>query len=646
MARAAWDEHQILPDQVIIFGQAYPLTGRVTRKSLTPFPPKNTIGDYQRQDRVIEAEYILSDFTGGLGIQHARPSRDTDRYADGTAEARYRYLTLGPLVEKAGTLAGPIDFFVEYAEVLFAVKGNTPSAGLCTVYKWSQSTSAWAVVIDTIAGAIRGMIVHDGRLYVLTDSTLYQYDGPTLTWTSQAQPGYALCSFDDKLWRLDNTNAMQWALPGNGIAALAWNAAGRLLIPAGHCKQLLTYYDATGAEAIHAVSRIGVWGYDFDTTRFTLTPMQHPAVPGAGQGACVWQGALYVPVGSSLYKYTGSLVQSMGPDKDDGLPIAMQGNIIQAVPSHTFLYGIINSTTAPATDTVPLSAMLDFHGSGLSSPFLPYAFQTAAASAGAALVTPGQAWHQTPYYQLETVTTPTAYGVMGAALVCGADSKYRLWLSDATGVYFTDLGTGLHNPLNSPTRKYAKYGYISTPWDDLGWAEVDKVALSLDVEVSGASATEVVEVYIAFDEGNNFELIGSVVEDGRTTFRLGGDKGKRFRSLKVQVVLRRGSDVTRTPVMRNLTVGYMRSPRQLDGWEFTLDLTDPRCMDEIGVPAGDLIEGLFRLRRDRYAGTFTYRDAGMEPRTRRVWLHEVIGGEEAGSLVGGSYGVMLLELDT
>jgi len=632
-----YDESQISTNEIMLFNRRWPISGLVQRKSVTPFPAKTTMGDYSRADRVIESEWVISDFSGGLGIKFARSGRDEDRYWFGNAEARYRWLTLPPEVVTTPGLTGPVDFFQDFNGSLYAVKG-------LAVYKWDTSLTpdAWAQVdVDPGTGGtqsmtgteVRSVCVHDGSLYILTDSRLYRYNGSA--WSNQSVTGYALASFDDKLWRLDSTNVMQWAITSS---ITSWTSAGSLMMPPAYCKQLIVYFDQTGLPALHAITRHGVYGYDFDAQRFWPTPLAHPYTEAAGRGATVWQGALYVPVGSSIYKYTGNVVQAMGPDKDEGLPVSYQGDVTQVVAGYGFLYCVINALDSVGF-TLPWGAGFDTYSDDTDQQYgawnLPLVPVEGTTANGALLVSPGQAWH----VQSQHVSA------MGAAIVAGLSNSHRLWFSDSSGVYYIGVPTGLHNPLQNPATRYASTAFLDTCWQDMGWAEIDKVALSLTIESNSVSATETIAVYAGYDHDESWEYVGTVTAEDHSLFFPGGVEGKTFHAIRLRLVLSRGSDATKTPVLESASLGYMRVPRQLDGWNLTIDLTQQRCR-EMYEDSQEMTEALFELRRYKKAGLFTYRDAHIEPKTRRVWLHEVIGSEMVGSEADGRYSVLLLELDT
>jgi hypothetical protein len=514
------------------------------------------------------------------------------------------------------------------------------------VYRWDNASNRWAVqTVDadtTLAGtSVRDTIVYDGSLYILTDTALYRYTGTA--WSNQAVGGYALGNWDDKLWLLDTNNTMAWALTAS---ITTWTTGGTLRYPVGWCRQLIVFFDQTGTAVLHAITRVGVFGYDFDTAKFYPTPLQHPYISTAGKGACVWQGSLYVPVGSSIYRYAGNVIQVMGPDKDEGLPPPFQGDILQVLEGYGFLYAILNADTAGTGDPGWLMMGADVYADVFTSDWTGHSFYPAGSTVGALLTSPGSAWHILAQHPIAEAIT-----AMTAAAIVGTSDWLRVWWSDTQGIYYSEVPSGLHNPLQRATVRYAPEGYAYTSWMDMDWAVIDKVALDLIVETNTTRTLDAwqtgnaIEIWVGYDDHPNLDRVGIITQSGRHIYQLGGTEGRVFHNIRFYVKMTRGPDATDPPVLEEISVGFMRAPRQLDGWELTLDLTDERCRALAGVGARDLIERLYDWKRHKRAGYFSYRDLNDQISTRRIWLHEVIGVEMAGKSDGGRYSIMLLELD-
>lgn len=601
-----------------IYGTLFPLAQRpVVWRGVTPFPQKITIGDYSKADHIIESELVLSDFTGGLGVLWARPERHQDRYWFGNLDGRYRFLTLPPEQVYRGN-PGLIQRFIAYDDRLYAISGNQ-------ILLWREEQQAWDVV-GTFLGAFQDAVVYDGDLYVLTASSLVRFDAATsgVTIFNDAG-GFALVVWDDKLFRLDQQNYLWWSID----PAQEWVDAGRLLLPSGWCRQLLNFPDAAGELAIHAVTKEGVWVYDFASKRFYQTQFVYPTSDQVGQAA-VWRGEIYVPVGSTVYKYNGATVQVVGPDKDDGLPRHVSGRAFKVVPGHGYWFLVLTTRGRLAGATFADDWDLGF-------PNLPEGWFPGASLSALILMSPGTAFH--------VLTQHDQVREFGDVEVISASDTYRLWISTADGVYSVDLPMGLHNPLQNPTQRFAENGYLVTSWWDMGWSNLEKLALGLVVNASVPPGGSL-RFSVGFDGSEAWEPVGEVTASGRYRFRIGGPEGRKFHTARFLIEMERGPDPEQAPYLVDATFTYLRVPKLLFGWELVLQLSDPYCLDQVGVSATALIERLVDIARSREAGTLRYYDPEAGEVQSRVFLTELVATDVAGPYREGRYTVSLVELES
>jgi hypothetical protein len=622
-------------DNVIeLYGVRFPVSQRpVVRRAITPFPQRITLGDYRAGDHVVESELVLADFTGGIGILYAAPERSLDRYWWGTLDGRYRFLTLPPARFPRGN-PGLVQRFISYNGAVYAFAGNT-------AYEYEETTGDW-ISRFTYPGALSDVVVHDGVLVTLTQSALVLYDGASgntleLVAATTGQPyhaGYALASWDDKLFVLGIDNVMYWSADSL-VAKIAAEvsptlvAAGKLLYPSGWCRQLVLYPDQTGEVVIHAVGRDGLFVYDFPSERFYQTQFTWPASGRVGRAA-VWRGQLLVPVGNTIYLYNGALVQVVGPDKDDGLPPEVSGNVLAVVPGHGYWFSVL------ATPGRVVGSTLEDDWD-VNMPNLPEGWFPGASRTGAILVSPQSSYHTLALY--------ADIADMGDVAVLSANDEYGLWVSTTNGVDFIPLPEGLHNPLQIPTQVFAESGSLVTSWWDMGWRNLDKLALSLSVNAivpSGGSIT----FSIGFDGSDTWLPVGTVTTTGRTRFRIGNIQGIPFRLVRFLLEFQRGPDPRQAPLLIDAVFTFLRTPRLLHGWELNLQLTDPYCLEQVGVPAARLVATLEDLVRNRRAGTLRYIDEDGREVTRRVYITEMVASELVGPYREGRYQVSVIELDS
>jgi hypothetical protein len=642
-------------NEILLYGQNFPITGTVRRTAVTPFAPKFVLGDYTREDKVVTSSWVISNFSGGFGILNGQLPQDIDRFADSTLLSLYKYLTLNTLIHPAGNLPDKAELLMEYADTLYAFVGTE-------VYKWTESTQSWGTNLHTISASANAGAIFNGSMFIITDLGLHSYNAITNTWTDFMSPdtyvptGDSLIEWDGKLFRIGQDDSdssltrIYWTIDpdvdNNGASeSTDWDEGGLLHLPRGYCQQLLIYFDLTGEPVIHAITRSGVYGYDFDSEKFYITPVTHPTMSVAGKGAMVWRGELYVPEGTEAIKYNGSTLQSVGPAKDEGLPSHLQGNILQMVPGHGFYYAVIATTTGSTIDTLSMPFFEDATPTTLDTVVLEE-FPTigvfplgSSSSVGAIVQSPGLSWH--PLFE------QSIGGTMGYCLVTSLDNTFRLWITHSDGASYIDIDTGLHNPLQNPTTEFREDGYLETPWVDLGWAELDKLALSLDVDAEGIDAVlgTSIQVEIAYDGDESWETVALVTQNGLTQYAIGQEPGRVFRRVKFRIQMVRGSiSTTATPVLRHMIFGFMRRPQLLWGWDINIQLSKRL---HYGKTSEQLLERLYEIAEvEKIAGTFTYRDrrTGLM-RSRRVVLSNIQGAELTGSEASARYTVSLIQLD-
>jgi len=617
-------------DVIELYGIRFPVAQRpIVRRGVTPFPQRITIGDYRAGDHVVESELVLSDFTGGIGVLVARPERSGDRYWWGTLDGRYQFLTLAPAAEPRGN-PGLVDRFLEYNGSPFAVVGNT-------LYHYDGND--WQPVFS-FTGTLADAVVYDGVLVLVTSASIALYDGATnqgyevLAADEPEYAGYAAVVWDDKLFWLGLDNVMRWSVADLRDAIQTqtpweFKEAGRLLYPSGWCRQLILYTDQAGEIGIHAICRDGVYYYDFPTERFYVTAFTWPVSSEVGR-ATSWRGQLLVPVGQTIYLYNGSLVQTIGPDRDDGLPPEISGRVAACVPGHGYWFAVI------ATRGRVVGSTLEDDWD-VNMPNLPEGWFPGATRNAAILVSPQLAYHTLALY--------ADVGDIGDVATLADDNGYGLWVSTTDGVEFIPLPTGLHNPLQNPTLRYRRRGSLITSWWDMGWRNLEKLALSLSVNAVVPSGG-VIRFSIGYDGNDAWYPVGEVTTTGRHRFRIGGTSGTKFRMVRFLIEMERGDDETQAPYLIDAVFTFLRTPRLLFGWDFVLQLTDPLCRETVGVPAQRLVEQLEAIATTREAGTLRYVDEGGQEVTRRVFLTEVVATELVGAYREGRYQVNVVELES
>lgn len=607
-------------NEVILAGQRYKILGTVRDQIVNPFPAKIKFGDYTRDDDTIKSSWVMSDWTGGLGIVHGDPRRFPDRYNYGMAETRFpRALALLPRVDAYEGLGTAQHIETWLGRTLFFVGPG--------IYTRSEIDGDYQQ-IGQVSSTPSDSAHYAGYLWIAQGSSypVLRFDGTEfvecepLNEEDEIFGASLLVAMEDKLFALGGDNRIYWTIDGE-----VWEPGGQLGVGTGWISQLLVYFDQSGMPAIHGVGRDGVYAYDFDTGIWIITPLMYPIHPYIGK-ACVWQSDLYVPVGMSIYRYNGQVIQSVGPDKDEGLPEQYHGYISRLIPTHPYLYAAVNSIAEIEGE---LLGEQIYPGSPWRSAILP-----GSSSRGLILCSTGIAWH--PVWESES-------GVEGAVLSDG-EQRYRLWWSSAEKLFNIDVPKSLHNSLRNPTTEFEESGYVITSWMDAQWPEIDKLTTDIKVTASRLSETERYEIRVQWDrEDGPWEFLGRSDGSERQVFQIDRDDGGRlFRKMRMRIDLYRGDDPTKTPVIDNVTLSFMLMPEPIWSYQFTIDLSGKHASRSVRELKRELLSQF--ARRKAFDFAFTDADFG-QPVVKRVVFSRNAGVNITGYDRRGRVNISLIEME-
>ncbi len=220
-------------------------------------------------------------------------------------------------------------------------------------------------------------------------------------------------------------------------------------------------------------------------------------------------------------------------------------------------------------------------------------------------------------------------------------------------VGYTELPDTLTNSRYGRAAAYAP-GYPDTtgllrathvyPWFDAGQPEVTKTALRLRVETQDCTAKEVIEVYAAVDyDAGASTLIGRITSGGTTTFNLPTEatpNGIDFKAFQITCRMRRGANVTKTPVLVSVALEYRKKIPTKYGFTFDVALN----REHGGRTPKDMRSDLAKAIESTNLVEFTFRDAAGTPRTHYVDVVSVAGGEETGLDARGASRVTVEEI--
>jgi len=502
------------------------------------YPPKIVIGDTTRDSGTGASVFAMSDWRGGLGKYEYKANESIDKSWRMFGQGRQGHF----VKPKEVVTTGSNPSFTRIGAI--GELGASVYAAFDTaVHAYNNSSDTWGSSLNTLDHDATDMIqvrMPNGTDYLVIATTAeYDYTADGSSFTTSPKAVKYLAFWDDRLWGIDNTGQLWYSY----TIDTETNDA-KLPLPDGYVTDLFTGRDASGARVLYAATKVGLWVHDALNAKFIQTALTVPRNDNAGKGTVEWRGDIYYPVGMSIYKYSvgsgGAVISLMGPDRDDGLSQMYRGYIQQLIPTHTDLIASITGTVS--NDVL---AFWDGIGWQLKIPNL-YANN-----------------------QIDTY-----------AFASYVYSKYRLYFGRYSGagqgIRYTALDTQIVNPTEDTTQRYdANPGQLIAPWFSAGQAEVDKLALRLNVDTARCTSNETIQVfyYLNFDTSSATSL-GTITTNGREIYYFPSETtntGITFRSIQFEARLVSAAG-TATPDLLSLTLEYRKKLTPKWGHSFEIDI--------------------------------------------------------------------------
>lgn len=621
-------------------GRAYPAT-QVTLVDLAAFVPRISIGDSSRDSDDLLSSWIVSDLSGGGQVWDLNEASDSGRFWFATLHTPDPFLlTLNRAVDAVPAPNGLAAF------PLGDLAGTCYLAFGSEIRAWDEATGTLVTpTAHTLASPpTNKAVAFAGKLYVPQGTGYQTFSGSAIaaqvTDNGAGTPlqAAALGVWDNKLYLFGQDGLLASSADG-----ATWNvdlgpAASKLVLQTGETpRHLIEFYDRSGTPALHLITNRRAWAYDPDATRLYPTNLKPAPHPSLGKGVAVWQtgGDLYLSSGSNVYRYDGSVISEGGPARDNNLPAAYRGQIVDLIGESNGLYALIQGSTSTIAGTA--TAVLD-ETSDYDDPLDGHA-QTAVSSL---LYWTGQGWHT-------AWTGDAATGVPSWGLVSDADDAYRLWWGHGATAYTLALPTDFHNPragLQDGVDRFEAAGYLETGWFDANMAGFDKLAADVSLNAPLASATETVLLSYERDFDTDWTPLGTVSAAGRTSFGFGWDDARSFSAglgfdrIRFRLDFARDpEDDTKSPLVDSLVFHFIKVPRAGQSWTITVPLSfgadgwEGRSAAEIRDELRDL------LRTDRF---LQFRH-GPDGATYRVRVARRQGPQATGNDARGALTVSLVE---
>uniref|UniRef100_A0A6M3JZ81 Uncharacterized protein n=1 Tax=viral metagenome TaxID=1070528 RepID=A0A6M3JZ81_9ZZZZ len=524
--------------------------GDIIRSSATVVWHTFTLGNVQS---VTSARIRLKDTTGGTGSIYEADFINTSGSASGTPAC-------------FGNFDGKL--WCGWGQVLTCLKSD--GTVLVPVIDTGATIKKFIGVVDNAMALLLGT----GTVYWYTQADSEGGEGQMVSPTSYSTVGDNGVVWDEKLFLLgNNANTFYYSTSPAKKTPSFTQAATLDLVESSGVQNLYVDQNSAGSLVIFAATKQGLWEYDFTNDRWLRTGLVVPFHANAGKGSCVWRDAAYFSAGLDVLSYQAGqtdVVQSIGLNNRDGLPVEYAGEIVKLIPGYNELYTLVDATQAPATAT---------------------SFIAAYNSLG---------WTVT-WVDSTTERTFTD-GIVST------DFAYRLWFIINSVVTYLPLERGIRNPALLATFTYAAAGAVITPWFDGGWLTGNKRANQIRVGTAGVSANETIIIQYRINHATTalaatWTTLGTITSGTETVYTFGSSAGVMFKDIQFRFDLARGGTTTNSPEIRYVTLEYNKVIPKVWGWQMTLDCA--RVCD--GKSSAQLLDTLVSATETETLLTFRYK---------------------------------------
>ena len=626
MAGTAVEEKQIRINDVL-----FQTAGKIREFLASQLPAKLTFGDYSDASNPFASEWSFEDGRGGIGIEVLDPRKDLDRVWYSTAQLRYPGRIVLPRLATLTATSGSVDI-----QELREFKNEMYVCQATNVYVYNNGTDSWGSSVrtllnnatDTAVGLLHPSGTATLTLVVATGSEV-DYATNSSTWNRNTTDIKFVYFWNNLLWGMDVAGQLYYT---DDLSA-GWTQGAQLQLPSGFINSLLVARGADNLEHLYAATTIGLWIHNAVEGVWEETDMSElPYHADGGVGSTKWRGNIYYPAGNAVYRFqprsTGTVVDTVGPDGDYGLPLLKRGVIKKLTPTHNDLIAFLDASVVgrgvSGLETRVSRGARFHHGVTLS------------AQLGYSIIL---GWNEDGWevkWESGASDKPITTGT-----VANAYNQNRLWWASNQRIYYQVLPVDTVNPLQIPTTTYATTATLETPWNDFRSRNSTKLALSFLLDTINPTSSETVKVEYAVNHIESYTTIKTQTATGNTetTFPIGGSNaiGLAFTAIKFRVTLARGS-ATKTPQMVKMTLVWRQRNKELYGVQANLVLGD--SMD-VGAKIQLAAIKTALLNDELFEVTYRNDDGGTEN-----YYMEIVGYDaqlETGHNYSGTVQVIMVE---
>lgn len=561
-------------------------------------------GDPGPDDHPINSTWIQSDWTGGGQVHVGTPDVVTGRFDFAIGETmQAKTITLPPKPDNwddpaasgnDSMMLGTYNNKVWAAwgdDIRFYNSGADTWDDLGTNLTTSPETKGitWTPSFGPLAGS---------NIFCIPLGPSFDYVNGSAV-TNVALSAVDLIVHDSRLWRIGQSGELQWT---NDL--VTWSTI--TYIPDGSSpRQLDVYLTVGGDPTIYVTTNAGVWVYDDVSGSLLQSQLQYPRHPDQGRASCVWRGELYTSVGDGVHRYNRSTIAAQGLDRDDGLPFAYRGVIVDLEPSYNAIYALVSSIPVyPATESV--------------DPYILHAGDDSMVADGSTTTNILMKWNGFGWHFVAQVFGTAA----STCIVSDAENDYGVWFAAYRQIWRIRLNRSYMNLKDDLTGPVVPEAWFETAWYNFGWEGQTKVLKNFDIFLEAPGDAQSVDIFYKLeDDDHNFVHLGTaraLTLSDETNFYFGLDSGADPNStdpndyhgmdcnrVKFRFEMHQGNAGSESdkPIIKWFTVSARKMLRPVRSFRVVLNL------DKVnGYPSQEQREKLLYIIREPRAFDFVYQN--------------------------------------
>lgn len=618
--------------EVSLNGVRFPINGKVRSSIASSYPPS------QRRFSTLE----WRDHRGGMGATRIGPEGPFTVCADTSWDIRRAgHLMIGGIIDESdpslNTAGGSgVTLVSELADTLVTTAGNAEIYSFIDGSGWTnQSNDTTGVPVAIKNGNLAGV-----EYAIISWTTGYSYASAVNSWTNINTDSIAGKScravefWDNKLWGISLTGELWYVEAIAPSAPADFTQTARVQLD--HGETVTGLFKARSranndAFILYATTQKRLLAHDWGNGRFTeITDIPFDnSSPSSAQGhsvpSAVFQGKICLAAGRNVIEYDPSnlTVRTIGLNLPDGAPAGLDGRVMCMTANNSELF-VGTQAILSGTDTAVVMA---WNGIGWR-----------------------RAWTDTNTLEIVDSIHVGRLSTTNMSAGEGGDVEY-LWIGTTSKVHHVLINNSpsLHSTIGSwvgADSSATDNGFNQHVFPTFSDPDHKTIALRLKVQVTGASTSVGVKVFVSFDGAAQIQMTNPefttdsifdatddrIEGDGTTTFTFpSGEKDRSGTEFKdIQIALELSATTTSKALdVYSVVLEYLAMEEDRESFDFELNFT--------GSTAKTLRAAFQTAKASATLVELSYRDDAGDTRNYFVKIiggagDELTGHEERGSL--------------